>query len=135
MAQWLAQGKYAISIGVASEHVLPLEEAGAPVTTARPKEGAYLTSGSFAFGMVKNPPHPNATRLFVNWALSKEGQTAYSREVRQHGVRVDVPSDLLMPGFTRQAGEKFIVSDDEAYDLTRKKNEDLVKKIFEPYWR
>lgn len=135
MAQWLARGKYAISIGVASEHVLPLEEAGAPVTTTRPKEGAYLTSGSFAFGVIRNPPHPNATRLFVNWALSKEGQTAYSKSVRQHGIRVDVPTELLMPAFTRQPGDKYIISDDEEYDLTRKKNDELARKIFEPYWK
>lgn len=135
MAHWLSQGKYAISIGVASEHVLPLEEAGAPVKTARPREGSYLTSGSFAFTVIRNPPHPNATKLFVNWALSKEGQTAYAANVRQHGVRVDIPAGLLMPQFSRQSGEKYLVSDHEEYTVTLQKNQELVKKIFEPYWK
>jgi iron(III) transport system substrate-binding protein len=29
---------------------------------------------SRGFGVLKNPPHPEATKVFVNWALSKEGQ-------------------------------------------------------------
>lgn len=135
MAQWLAQGKYAISIGVASEHVLPLEEAGAPVTVARPKEGSYLTSGSFAFAVIKDAPHTSATRLFVNWTLSQEGQMALARTVKQHGIRLDVPTELLMPQFTRQPGEKYLISDDDLYDIGRVQNLELVRKIFEPYWR
>jgi len=28
---------------------------------------------------VKNHPHPNATKVYVNWLLSKEGQNLYSK--------------------------------------------------------
>lgn len=135
MAQWLAQGKYAISIGVASEHVMPLKEAGAPITTVRPKEGTYLSLGSFAFAVLKNSPHPNAARLFANWVLSKEGQTSLATYVRQHGVRTDVPTDLLLPEFTRQPGEKYTVTDNDEYEEIRANNRGLVRKILEPYWR
>lgn len=135
MAQWLAKGKYAISIGVASEHILPLIEAGAPLRMVRPKEGAYLTSGSFGFSVMKNAPHPNSARLFANWALSKEGQNSFARIVRQHGVRVDVPIDTLLPEFIRYPGEKYLITDDEDFNLIREQNKELVRKIFEPYWR
>lgn len=135
MAQWLVRGKYAISIGVASEHVLPLKEAGAPVRMSRPKEGAYLTSGSFGFSVMKNAPHPNSAKLFSNWALSKEGQTSFARIVQQHGVRADVPTDSLLPEFIRYPGEKHIITDDEDFNIIREQNKELVRKIFEPYWR
>ncbi len=135
MAQWLAQGKYAISIGVASEHILPLIEAGAPVKMVRPKEGAYLTGGSFCFSVIKDAPHPNASKLFANWVLSKEGQTSLAVNVKQHGVRNDVPTDSLLPEFMREAGVKYTITDDDIYEITRINNRELVKQIFEPYWR
>ena len=69
-------GKYAVSIGVASHHVLPLIEAGSPVKMVRPKEGAYLTGDPFVFSVIKGAPHPNAAWLFANWVMSKEGQTS-----------------------------------------------------------
>jgi ABC-type Fe3+ transport system substrate-binding protein len=33
-------------------------------------------------GVVKDPPHPNATKAVVNWFLSKEGQEWYSKVMR-----------------------------------------------------
>jgi len=31
-------------------------------------------TGSGTLAVIKNPPHPNASKLFINWLLSREGQ-------------------------------------------------------------
>jgi ABC-type Fe3+ transport system substrate-binding protein len=40
--------------------------------------------------IIKNHPHPNATKVFVNWLLSKEGQEVWTKEVSQPTRRWDV---------------------------------------------
>jgi len=45
--------------------------------------------------VVKNPPHPNAARVFVNWLLSKEGQELYVKVMHQSTRRVDVDTKWL----------------------------------------
>ncbi len=40
--------------------------------------------------MVK-APHPNASKLFVNWLLSKDTQTVLMQAVKLNSQRVDVP--------------------------------------------
>ena len=56
-----------------------LSSLGAPVKELRKefKEGGVMVSNSDRHNMAvpKNQPHPNAAKLWVNWWLSKEGQT------------------------------------------------------------
>ena len=40
--------------------------------------------------MVK-APHPNASKLFVNWLLSKDTQTMLMKAVQLNSQRADVP--------------------------------------------
>jgi iron(III) transport system substrate-binding protein len=43
-------------------------------------------------GILENAPHPNAAKLFLEWALSKEGQTKMVELVGAYSARPDVPS-------------------------------------------
>jgi len=45
--------------------------------------------------IVKNPPHPNATKVFVNWLLGKEGQETYGKAMVQATRRLDVNTEWL----------------------------------------
>ncbi len=40
----------------------------------------FLTAVSRGLGVFKNAPNPEATKVFVNWVLSKEGQETFVRE-------------------------------------------------------
>ena len=53
------------------------------------REGVF--ANGLAVGPVKNGPHPNATRLFLNWILSQEGQDVYTKVKGVLTVRKDVP--------------------------------------------
>lgn len=43
-------------------------------------------------GMVKNAPHPNAARVFIDWLLSKDGQT-FMETFGEQSSRTDVPGN------------------------------------------
>ena len=49
-----------------------------------------MSGGSGHLVVLKNAPHPNATRVFVNWFLSREGQEVYTRAMHQATRRLDV---------------------------------------------
>jgi iron(III) transport system substrate-binding protein len=75
---WLVQGKYAMALftrGVpeAKAQGLPVDE----VKEAQFKEAPSISSGANGtIALMSNAPHPNAAKVFVNWFLSREGQTA-----------------------------------------------------------
>ncbi len=51
---------------------------GAPVKPLDLKEG-HLSKPT-KWGLIKNAPHPNATKVYINWFLSKEGRCVRTRE-------------------------------------------------------
>jgi ABC-type Fe3+ transport system substrate-binding protein len=40
---------------------------------------------------MKNAPHPNAARVYINWLLSPAGQTAWATITSNNSRRLDVP--------------------------------------------
>lgn len=96
LAQSLATGKVAITIGLTYYSFQPFIEAGLPVD-ALPnfKEGTYISGGSGNLVVIKDPPHPNATKVFLNWLLSREGQEVFSHAMGQATRRLDVDTSWL----------------------------------------
>jgi ABC-type Fe3+ transport system substrate-binding protein len=65
---------------------------GAPIKPLDLKEGTMYKP--VKWGMIKNAPHPNATKVYLNWLLSKEGQTLVSDGTGLESIRSDVPSTM-----------------------------------------
>jgi ABC-type Fe3+ transport system substrate-binding protein len=61
-------------------------------------EGSYLTAGVAAVGVINNPPHPNATKVYLDYLLSREAQLEFSQATGYVSRRTDVPTDHL-PGY------------------------------------
>ena len=59
--------------------IYPKQKDGAPIKIFFPPEGAPVNP--YASGIPKTAAHPNAARLFLNWCLSKEGQTFMIKEL------------------------------------------------------
>jgi iron(III) transport system substrate-binding protein len=96
LADGLAKGKLAFTIGLSHYSYEPFIKAGLPVKPVpNLKEGAHANNGSGVVTIVKNPPHPNATRIFVNWLLGKEGQEVYGKAMLQGTRRLDVDTQWL----------------------------------------
>jgi len=99
-AEWLAQGKYPILLGVADRFAIDLRNQGLPVLVVDPrqmKEGGDVSPANGVVGLANRAAHPNAAKVYINWLLSKEGQTAFSKATNRPSWRVDVPTDHLDP--------------------------------------
>ena len=59
--------------------IYPKQKDGAPIKIFFPPEGAPVNP--YASGIPKTAAHPNAAKLFLNWCLSKEGQTFMIKEL------------------------------------------------------
>jgi ABC-type Fe3+ transport system substrate-binding protein len=73
------------------------------------------TNGHSVF-LVNNAPHPNAAKVFINWLLTKEGQTAWITNTQTNSRRKDVPPGD--PSTFPTAGVKYVRVDIE--ETTRK---------------
>ncbi|MGH7847323.1 MAG: ABC transporter substrate-binding protein [Candidatus Binatia bacterium] len=68
----LVRGEYAIHIAGTEERAGRAENKGAPLQFINPRDGAFFTR--VGFGLVKNAPHPNAAKLYIDFVLSETGQ-------------------------------------------------------------
>ena len=96
LAEALAKGRLAFTVGLSHYSYEPFLKARLPVKPVpKIKEGAHANNGSGVVAVVKNPPHPNAAKLFVNWLLGKEGQELYGKAMVQGTRRFDVDTQWL----------------------------------------
>jgi iron(III) transport system substrate-binding protein len=111
MAESLVKGKLAISIGLSYYTFEPFTKAGLPVKPLTLKDANDASNGSGVVAIVKNPPHPHATKVFVNWLLSKEGQELYGRAMLQGTRRLDVDSRWLKQSGVEACKDSMTVED------------------------
>jgi iron(III) transport system substrate-binding protein len=90
LAQLVAAGESAIATVVYSNRVERMKATGAPIDWVRFK-GPTITAIN-AIAIPDKAPHPNAARLFVDFVLSREGQSLL-RGLRRIPARGDVSPD------------------------------------------
>jgi ABC-type Fe3+ transport system substrate-binding protein len=96
LAEMLGKGRLALVLGPGYRVLAPFVQAGLPLKPIPvPKEGIHATAGVGAISVMKNAPHPNATKVFVNWLLSKEGQEIFGKATGQATRRLDVDTRWL----------------------------------------
>jgi len=119
---WLARGKFAICF-FCSE-ILKVKAQGLPVDefpTARWSDSRTISAGNMgSIVLPSQPPHPNAARVFVNWLLSREGQTVFQRAANtpnnsEESLRTDVPKDMVRSEVRRIDGVKYLLVDKPEY--------------------
>ncbi len=130
--EWIAKGKYPLGVGTKSTIVESFVNAGAAIKYISLKEGAPLGSGSVNLYAFDRAPHPNASKLFVNWVLSKEAQDIITRTSGFPSMRMDVskagydPSLLPGPG-DALLGEDFKIAAGEMQKVAAEIFKDLIK--------
>jgi iron(III) transport system substrate-binding protein len=80
-------GEHPMVLGVSAHNTEISRKAGAPVVFL-PLSSAWTTL--HMIGAVRDAPHPNAARLFIDFALSREGQEIF-RAAGYLPARPDVP--------------------------------------------
>ncbi len=131
LIEWVARGKYAIAFAPRPPEVAEFKTAGAPIEYIMPEEGTYLSTGSGAIALINKARHPNAAKVFLNWLLSREGQTVFTQAHGANSARVDVPTEGLDPELIRQPGVKyFLGADTEEWLLKEPERNSVAKEIF-----
>ncbi len=129
--EWVARGKYELGVGTHGATVGDFVQLGAPVYPVIASEGGMVTQMSYGLGIVNKRPNPNATALFVNWILSREGHAVLVKHAGMPGARVDSPKEGIPAIFFPQPGERFFIATEENY----KRQNELLKvaaEIFKP---
>lgn len=85
----LARGERVLMIRGSDSDVGKFAAEGAAVQAIDIKEGVVYSTGSMA--AIAGGPNPNATRVLMNWLLSKEGQTATGKAQSMQMLRKDLP--------------------------------------------
>ena len=130
LAESLAKGRVAVLMGLTYYSFVPFVKAGLPVIPLPAlKEGTYGTAGSGNLAIIKNPAHPNATKVFVNWVLSREGQEIVSRALGQATRRLDVDTKWLREGGVIAAKDQMSVQE---YLKIENQSEEKLDKVREP---
>jgi iron(III) transport system substrate-binding protein len=115
---WLVGGRFPLlAIVTGDEELRALEEKGLPIKRRwMPKEIDLIRAGGSGccISVFDDAPHPNAAKLFVNWFLSKEGQTLTHTQVPnidRASLRTDIPFGEVVPEQRRKPGAKFAFPD------------------------
>ena len=130
LAENLARGKIALTSGIGYSEFHPFIKAKLPVEPLPvPKEGLYASGGYGHLVILKNHPHPNATRVFVNWLLGRDGQEIFSRSMGVGTRRLDIDTRWLRE-YGVIAAKDFLTI--EQFHKMENQSEDKVYKIREP---
>jgi iron(III) transport system substrate-binding protein len=118
----LARGAYAIALGAEDGKVETLRKEGAPLAILDNLTDLYseISSGVGQFAIMDKAPHPNATKVFVNWIASKEGSEVFTRAVGIVPARNDIDVSHLPPEIIPKEGVQYFDTYDWDFTVTQK---------------
>jgi iron(III) transport system substrate-binding protein len=96
----IGQGRYPLLIGAADFVAISRAKQGVPIAIVdarQLKEGTDLSPTNGNLALFNRAPNPNAAKVYINWLLSKEGQTIFARANGYVSARLDVPTDHTEP--------------------------------------
>ncbi|MBI2756866.1 MAG: extracellular solute-binding protein [Chloroflexi bacterium] len=114
----VARGRYAIGIGASSTLVEEAIRTGLPIKPfdgSVMAEGTILSAGNATVAVFRNTPNPNATKVYLDWLLSKDGQYEWSKTQRTASLRTDVPTDAVVDYSIPKPGVKYFPGYGEDY--------------------
>ena len=130
LAENTAKGQISIAVGISYAEFAPFVKAGLPVKPLpAPKEGMYATTGYGDLTIIKNAPHPNAAKVFVNWFLGKEGQDIYTASMGEPTRRLDVETKWLKTTGITAAKDAMTI---ELFYQRQNQSEEKIYKVRDP---
>lgn len=129
-AESVARGKYSLGLGISSERISNLIKLGVPILPVAAKEGLRISSGSGTISLPVRSAHPNASVVFLNWVLTKEGMTTFGKGIQQATFRQDIVHDWISPVFLPQPGEQIFYDSEEFVAFRATAIRDLAREVF-----
>jgi iron(III) transport system substrate-binding protein len=90
-AEWAVRGTYPIGIGIAPTDLELFKQQGLKFNVPGLDFPHKLSSGSGGIQLIDRAPHPNATKVYLNWLLSQQAQAVISKTAGVNSRRLDVP--------------------------------------------
>ncbi len=87
--EWISTGRYPLAVGVDKNFLLEFQKQDIGKNVDFQQGPLYMAARGV--GVFKNSPHPNASKVWVNWLLSREGQMAWAEAMQGNSRRTDVP--------------------------------------------
>lgn len=116
LSDWVAQGAYPITSGLSPSEIATLQDQGlAKAVNAlqtTPEQTAW-TPGWGGIALLHQPPHPNASKVFVNWFLSQQAQEDWAKRGFVNSRRTDVAPGLAASALTADAFKKGVTFNSE----------------------
>ena len=120
MVDAMIRGEIAIA-PLVTNLAIPLAVQGAPLKWFFPPEGVPVTV--FSAGIAKGAGHPNAAKLFLDWALSREGQAL----MVELGSFSAMEAGPMPPGVDTKAIKTWYPDDDEIEKIFKSWTDDWNK--------
>ncbi len=130
--EWIVQGRFPVAIAPSDLRATAMQRKGLPIKLRGSntlKEGGWLTSAFGNVMVINKPPHPNAVKVYLNWLLSREGQTAWVKGTRYVSRRLDVTREGLVG--VPQEGVKYVHRYREKYQRISGKVRTLTRAILQ----
>jgi len=107
LVDWLAAGKAALCVPCDDAELASAREQRLPVESviSTLKEGDYIAGGQGVISLMAQAPHPHAAQIFLNWFLSREGQSTFQEQSVKSGQRnansrrIDIVKDMIAPEY------------------------------------
>jgi iron(III) transport system substrate-binding protein len=117
---WLGAGKFTLCVPIQGGAIFKAKNQGLPVDQFDPfhfKEGVNLSSAFGSLALLNRAPHPNAARVFINWLLSREGQSLFQKAISipgdpRNSRRIDVSKDHIPADEQRRDKMSYFDTDD-----------------------
>lgn len=129
--EWIARGKYPVGLAPDRGVVIDFMRAGAPIVFVKAVEGGITGTSGGGLGIVAKMANPDATKLFVNWLLSREGHAAFIKIYGQPGTRKDAPREGIPAEMFPEPGEKVYMEREESI-LFQDEMTQAAREIFGP---
>ncbi len=114
---WLAAGKYSLCL-CRHQSISEAKSQGLPVDLIEPaqfKEGVGVESRAKTLVLMNQAPHPNAAKVFLNWFLSREGQSDFQKSAAKFldagaegSLRMDISKDDIPARNRLNPGVKYL---------------------------
>jgi len=132
LLDFVARERYPIAIGPSGMLAFAMISKGLPLAlfgSGNMQGGGYVTSSSGTLAVVLNAPHQSAIKVYLDYLLSQEGQTAWSKATGQASLRTDVAKDHIPEVLVPKEGVKYQENHLEKYVMMRDEVIDFLNTV------
>jgi ABC-type Fe3+ transport system substrate-binding protein len=129
---WLASGRYPITIGMPSIAFVEYSQRGGNIDGIKKMIGPRTwTQGVGGVQALADPPHPNATKLFVNWLLTRQVQAHIMQAVKVNSRRKDVPIEDPNDAVDYARLDEYVGGQTEAMQPFQRRAAEILREVMQ----